>query len=412
MLDPKKIKKQFPIFKRKINGKTIVYLDNAATTQKPQSVIDSIKDFYENRCATVHRGIYSLSEEATAMYEAVRQQTAKFINAKSDKEIIFTKNSTEAANLVAYSFGEKFIKPGDEIIVSIIEHHANFIPWQQVARKKQAKLLVIPMKNPDKKDYSLDMTVYKKMLSKKTKLVAISAMSNVLGTLIPVKEIAKEAHKIGAKVLVDAAQSAPHIKTDVQDMDCDFLIFSAHKMLGPTGVGILYGKEEILNTMPPFLVGGQMIKNVSVKETLFGDLPYKFEAGTPNVADVIAFGKALEFLEKIGFKAIQEHEKSLLKEAYKVFSKYDKIKIYLPENLENLGGILSFSIQGVHPHDIAEIFNTENVFIRAGQHCAHPLLRALKVDSTARISFYIYNEKEDIYRAEKALKQVLKLFAD
>jgi cysteine desulfurase/selenocysteine lyase len=410
MLDTKKIKKEFTILGRKINGKSIVYLDNAATTQKPRAVIDALKNFYDNHCANIHRGIYSISEEATEMYEGCRKKVAKFINARSEKEIIFTKNSTESSNLVAYSFGDKFIKAGDEIIVSIIEHHANMIPWQELAKKKGAKLLVIPMKNPAKKDYSLDMNAYKKMLSKKTKFVAISAMSNVLGVMPPVKEIIKLAHKVGAKVLVDGAQSVAHTKTDVQDMDCDFFIFSAHKMLGPTGVGVLYGKEELLNEMPPFLFGGSMIKNVTISKTDFAELPEKFEAGTPNIADVIAFEKAIDFLEKIGLNNIAAHEKKLIKEAYKVFSKYKEVEVFLPENLENYGGILSFTIKGVHPHDIADIFNNENVFIRAGQHCAHPLLNALGTNSTARISFYLYNDSNDIYRAEKALKEVLRIF--
>jgi len=410
MLDPQKIKKEFPIFNRKINGKSIVYLDNAATTQKPKVMIDCLKNFYENHCSNIHRGIYSLSEEATEMYESCRKKVAKFINAKSEKEIIFTKNSTESSNLVAYSFGDKFVNAGDEIIVSIIEHHANMIPWQELAKKKGAKLLVIPMKNPAKKDYSLDLGAYKKMLSKRTKIVAISAMSNVLGIKIPVKEIIREAHKVGAKVLVDGAQSAAHTKTDVQDLDCDFFILSAHKMLGPTGVGILYGKQELLEKMPPFLFGGSMIKNVTISKTDYAELPEKFEAGTPNIADVIAFEKALDFLEKVGLKNIEDHEKKLIKEAYRVFSKYKEVDIFLPENLESFGGILSFNIKGVHPHDIADIFNAENVFIRAGQHCAHPLLNALGTNSTARMSFYMYNDFEDIYRAEKALKEVIKIF--
>jgi len=405
MLDPLKIKKDFPIFKRKINGHPIVFLDNAASTEKPKCVIDAIKDCYENYYANIHRGIYSLSEESTDAYESARKKTAEFINAKSESEIIFTRNATEAINLVAYSWGNTFIKKGDEIILSVMEHHSNLVPWQELASRKGAKLKIIPIK----KDFTLDFEAYKKLLSKKTKLLSLTAMSNVLGTITPVKKFIKEAKKYGAKVLIDGAQSIPHLKTNVQYMNCDFLVFSSHKMLGPTGVGVLYGKKEILEKMPPFLHGGDMIREVTQFKSTYNDLPWKFEAGTPNIVDVIAFKKAIEYIESIGLKNIEEHERKLLTYAKEKFSKYKNVHLYSPKTKLS-GGILSFNIKDIHPHDVATIFNTKNVCIRASQHCASPLMKALNVGSTNRISFYIYNTLSDIDEAEKALKNVLKIF--
>jgi len=405
MLDPLKIKRDFPIFKRKINKKPIVFLDNAASTEKPKCVIDAIKDCYENYYANVHRGIYNLSEETTSAYESARKKTADFINAKSENEIIFTRNATEAINLIAYSWGNTFIKKGDEIILSVMEHHSNLVPWQELAKRKGAKIRVIPLK----KDFTLDFEVYKKLISKKTKLLTLTAMSNVLGTINPIKKFIKEAKKHNITVIIDGAQSVPHLKTDVQDLDCDFLAFSSHKMLGPSGVGVLYGTSKILKKMPPFLYGGDMIKEVTQFKSTYTDIPWKFEAGTPNIADVIAFQKAIEYIEKIGLKNIEDHEKNLLSYAKEKFSKYKQVHLYSPKT-EISGGILSFNIKGIHPHDAATIFNTENVCIRASQHCASPLMKALGVGSTNRMSFYIYNTKEDIDKAEIALKKVLKIF--
>lgn len=405
MLNIAKIKSQFPILNKKINGKNLVYLDNASTTQKPKSVIDAIKFYYENINANIHRGIYSLSETATKEYEKTRQLTANFIKAKSSEEIIFTRNTTESINLIAYTWGEKNIKKGDEIIVSVLEHHSNLIPWQELAKRKKAKLKIIPLN----KDYTLDLNAYKKLLTHKTKLVAITAMSNVLGTITPLKEIIQLAHKKNALVLVDGAQSIGHLGTNVRKIDCDFFVFSSHKMLGPTGVGVLYGKKKILESMPPFLFGGDMIKKVSQFNATFSDLPWKFEAGTPNIADVIAFSKALEFIQEIGIKNIQKHENDLLKYAIKKFSKYKEITLFLPP-ISQMGGILSFTIKGIHPHDIAQILSDEGICIRAGHHCAQPLMEKLKVSSTARLSFYIYNTKKDIDQAEKAIQKTLKIF--
>lgn len=406
MLDPQAIKSHFPILSRKIKGKTLVYLDNASTTQKPKSVIKAITDYYENTNANIHRGIHTLSEEATEAYEKVRLQTAKFINARSDREIVFTRNATEAINLVAYTWGESNIKEGDAIIVSAAEHHSNLVPWQQLCKRKKAKLLIIPLKT----DYTLDMEVYKQILSAKTKLVAISAMSNVLGLVPNIHEIITEAHKVNAKVLLDGAQFVAHRPTDVQNLDCDFLVFSSHKMLGPTGLGILYAKEEILAQMPPFLFGGDMVKVVDQQGATWNDLPWKYEAGTPNIADTIAFGKAMEFLEEIGMENIAKHDAELLKYAKEIFDKYPQVHLHSPQNSEIAGSVLSFSIKGIHPHDIASIFNEEAVAIRSGHHCAQPLMEHLGVPATARMSFYLYNSEEDIDKAEIALQNVLKIF--
>lgn len=399
MLNPLKLKKNFPILK----NKALVYLDNASTTQKPKSVIEAIKFYYENFNANTHRGIHTLSEKATEAYENSRKKTAKFINAASEKEIIFTRNTTESINLVARTWGETNISKNDEIILSILEHHSNLIPWQQLAKRKNAKLKIIPLK----KDLTLDMDAYKSLLSKKTKLLAITGMSNVTGTIPKIKEMIAAAKKIKAKTLIDGAQSVAHLKTDVKKLDCDFLTFSSHKMLGPTGVGILYAKQEILEKMPPFLFGGDMIKTVTQTDSTWNDLPWKFEAGTQNIADVIAFGKALEYLKKVGLENIQKYEESLLKYAIEKFSKYREVTFYNPKNG---GGILSFTVKNAHPHDIATIFNEDGIAIRSGHHCCQPLMKILKVPATARISFYFYNTKQDIDRAEKALKKVVKIF--
>lgn len=407
MFNPKKLKKDFPIFSRKINGKTLVYLDNASTSQKPKSVIDALSKYYKTFNSNTHRGIHTMSEEATLAYEDTREHVTKFINANLSKEIIFTRNTTEAINLVAYSWGETNINQGDEIIVSAIEHHSNLVPWQELCRRKNAKLKIIPIKE----DLTLDLQAYEKLLSPKTKLVSITGMSNVLGFIPDLPRIIKAAHKTGALVLVDAAQSAAHIKTDVQKLDCDFLAFSSHKLLGPTGVGILYGKFAHLSDMPPFMFGGDMVKAVQQDKAYWNDLPWKFEAGTPNIADVIAFDKALTYLEKIGLENIHEHDQKLLKYAVKIFSKYEKqgVRLILPAS--QVSSILSFSIKGIHPHDIAQIFNDEGIAIRSGYHCSQPLIEQLNLSSTARMSFYFYNTEEDIDRAEKALKRTIKLFS-
>ncbi|MEK7672434.1 MAG: cysteine desulfurase [Patescibacteria group bacterium] len=405
MLNPQTIKKDFPIFKRKIKNKSLVYLDSASTSQKPRQVIKAISNYYENFNANIHRGVYALSEEATQAYENSRKKTAEFINSKSPEEIIFTRNTTESINLVAYSWGEQNIKSGDEIIVSAIEHHSNLVPWQQLCQRKNAKLRIIPLKE----NLSLDYDAYLKLLSSKTKLVAISATSNVTGLVPDLNFIIKNARKFKAHVLVDGAQSVAHSPTDLQKMDCDFFAFSSHKMLGPTGVGVLYVKKTILEKMPPFLFGGDMVRTVDDNSATWNDTPWNFEAGTPNIADVIAFGAALDYLQKIGLKNIQQHDKKLLDYAVQKFSKYPQLKLYVPPKSER-SSVLSFTIQGIHPHDIASIFNEEGVCIRSGHHCNQPLMLRLKIPATARLSFYFYNTTADIDRAEKALKNVLKIF--
>ncbi|EKD43950.1 MAG: hypothetical protein ACD_72C00061G0002 [uncultured bacterium] len=399
------ILKQFPILKRKINGKSLVYLDNASTSQKPLVVLQALQKYYSTTNANVHRGIHTLSEEATEQFENVRAKVAKFINAKTE-EIVFTKNATESLNCVAVSWGRLHIKKDDEIIVSGLEHHANLVPWQELAKEKKAKLKIIPLT----KDYLLDIKAYEFLLSKKTKLVCITAQSNVTGSLVPVKKIVSLAHKFGAKVVVDGAQSVGHRVTDVKNSDCDFLAFSAHKMLGPTGVGVLYIKRALMDEMTPYMYGGDMVETVGQEEATYHRGYMKFEAGTPNIADVIAFGSALDYLTSVGLDVITAHDKELLAYAKQCFSKYSAVKIFSPAKIEHCGGVLSFTIDGVHPHDIATIFDQEGVAIRSGLHCAEPLVRRLGVSTTARMSFYLYNTKHDVDVAEKALKKVFAIF--
>lgn len=399
MLDPQKLKKDFPLLRQ-----NLVYLDSASTSQKPRQVIEALKNYYENLNANIHRGIYHLSEQATSAYEKTRSHTAKFINARFPEEIIFTRNATESINLIARTWGDENVKEGEEILVSTIEHHSNLVPWQQLAKRKKARLKVIPLK----KDFTLDIRTFEKLLGLKTKLLAITGMSNVLGTIPPIKEMIGKAHKNGTPVLVDGAQSAAHATTDVQDLDCDFFVFSAHKMLGPTGVGILYAREEILEKMPPFLHGGDMVKSVSQFNAQWNDLPWKFEAGTPNIADVIAFDAALTYLENIGMKSVNRHEQKLLDITKQKFSKFREIKIYSSKN--NCGGILSFTLDNIHPHDIAQIFDSENICIRSGHHCCQPLMETLGIPATARMSFYLYNTEEDIEKAAIAIEKTMKVF--
>lgn len=402
----KNIKKDFPILQRKINGKRLVYLDNASTTQKPKIVLKVLQDFFTTSNANIHRGIHTLSEEATNQFEDVRQKVAKFIGAPSADNIIFTKNTTESINCIRLSWADQHIKAGDEIIVSALEHHANLVPWQELCGAKKSILKIVPLTH----DLTLDLQAYQKMLSPKTKLVCLTSQSNVTGTINPIKQMTTSAHAIGARVAIDAAQSIGHRSINVKDIDCDFLSFSAHKMLGPTGVGVLYVKYGLMKEMTPFIYGGEMVESVQEQSASYRTGPWQFEAGTPNIADVITFGATLDYLNKIGLKNIQAHDQELLSYAKNIFSHYPQVKIYSPAHIKNCGGVLSFSIQGIHPHDIATIFNEEGVAIRSGFHCAEPLMKRLDVNGTARLSFYIYNTKKDIDVAEKALKKVLKIF--
>lgn len=402
-ISPIKLKKDFPIFKKNPGLK---YLDSAATSLKPQCVIDAVSDYYSNYSANVHRGLYDLSEKATEAYENSRASAQKFINARSEREIIFTGGTTQAINLVAQSWGKHNLKSGDEILLTILEHHSNLVPWQMIAKEKNCVLKFLDIDG----DGKLKIEQLSKLLTKKTKIVAVSHVSNALGTINPLKLIIQKAHAVSAKVLVDAAQSAPHMPLDVQYLDCDFLALSGHKMCGPTGIGILYAKEKILEEMPPVTFGGNMIREVRKTYAKWNSLPWKFEAGTPAIAEAIGFGKALEYLQKINMKNIREHEKRLLKYATSSLRKIPGVKLYGPCDPENQSGVLSFTLQGVHPHDIAFILNEDNIAVRAGHHCCMPLLERLGVSATVRLSFYIYNTEKDIDQLCEALSKIRILF--
>ena len=396
------IKKDFPIFE----NKNIAYLDSGATTQKPRYVLDKINEYYEKSNANPHRGAYSLSVEATELYESARAKIANFINAKYPEEIIFSKNASESLNLVAYSYGLDNLSEGDEVVLSIMEHHSNLVPWQMVTKKTKSTLKYMYIN----KDFELSKEEIESKITDKTKIVAITQVSNVLGTINNVKEIIKYAHKKGAKVLVDASQSIPHMKVDVRDLDADFLAFSGHKMLAPLGIGVLYGKREILNKMNPFLMGGDMIEYVYEQNTTFAPLPNKFEAGTQNVEGVVGLAAAIDYIEKIGHEEIDKIEKEVVGYAIEELSKLDFLTLYMTPNRENHSSVISFNINGVHPHDVASILDSENVCVRSGNHCAQPLMRFLGIDSTCRASFYFYNTKEDVDRLVKALNKAYNMF--
>lgn len=400
MFDPTKLQIDFPILKRQINGKRLVYLDNASTSQKPKSVIQAISSVYEQHNANIHRGIHTLSEEATDLYEFSRASVAGFIGAEPD-EVIFTRNTTESINLVAYAWAVRNLKQGDKIVVSAMEHHSNLVPWQEVCATTGATMEVITL-TPG---FELDMGVARKLIDGKTKLVAITQMSNVLGTLVPVKELAELAHAVGAKILVDGAQSVPHLPVNVKELDCDWLAFSGHKMLGPTGVGVLFGKKEIMQQLPPFLLGGGMIREVDQFHTGYAPSPERFEAGTPNIADVIALTPALNYLNNLGMQQVQEHGQALYEYAYNILQSLGFVKIYGPQPGPTSGPVLSFNVGDIHPHDIASILDEHGVAIRAGHHCAQPLIERLSIPATARMSFYIYNIPADIDVAVEAIKQ-------
>ena len=379
------IKKDFPL----LENRNIAYLDSGATTQKPKEVIEAIKKYYENSNANPHRGAYSLSIEATEQYENTRTKIAEFINAKHREEIIFSKNATESLNLIAYSYGMDNLKKDDEVVISIMEHHSNLVPWQKVTKATGSKLNYMYINE----NYEISDKEIESKITDKTKIVGITHVSNVLGTINNVKKIIKYAHKKGAVVIVDASQSIPHMKIDVQDLDADFLVFSGHKMLAPLGIGVLYGKREILNNMTPFLMGGDMIEYVYEQETTFAPLPNKFEAGTQNVEGVIGLGAAIDYIQKIGYDKIQEKENEIISYARQELSKLDYLTLYLTPNAQNHSSVISFNIKGVHPHDVASILDSENVCVRSGNHCAQPLMRFLGIDSTCRASFYFYNTK-------------------
>ncbi len=403
MLDPKLLKKDFPIFKAHPG---LTYLDSAATELKPRQVLEAEMEYYTSYSSNVHRGLYSMSIEATKQYEAAREEVAKFIHAPTPHEIIFTSGATSGINIVAQGFAKQFLHRGDEIIVTLLEHHSNFVPWQAAAKKLGLKIKFWDIKDSGE----LDEKAFNTLLTPQTRLLAGTHISNALGTINPLKKIIQKAHASKAKVLVDAAQSIAHIPLDAAYLDCDFLVFSGHKMFGPTGIGILYAKDRILQTMEPFFYGGDMIREVHKEYSTWNDLPWKFEAGTPNIAGAIGLSRAIKYLKEIGMAQIQEHEKKLLAYAVSELKKFPSIKLFGPLDPEKQSSILSFGMEGIHPHDIASLLDQQNIAIRAGHHCSMPLMTRLKIPATARISFSIYNTEEDIDRLISALKKIHTLF--
>jgi cysteine desulfurase / selenocysteine lyase len=387
--------------------KDLTYLDNAATTQKPLEVINAITNYYSNLNSNIHRAVYQLAEESTIAYEQSREQIAKFINARSIEEIIFTRNTTESINLVAYSWARNNLKKNDVVLISELEHHSNIVPWQILSQERHCILDYVKL---DDLGFLKLNYLFEKIESGNVKLISLSHMSNVLGTIIPIKKIIRAAHAKNIPVLVDGAQSVPHMPVDVQDIDCDFLAFSAHKMLGPTGVGVLYVKKEILENMQPFMGGGDMIKEVFKTSTRYNDLPYKFEAGTPNIAGVIGFGAAINYLCRIGMQNVRDHEVFLTKYAIKLMSTFKEITIYGPKDPKDRGGVIAFNIGDIHPHDLATIMNDRGIAIRSGHHCAQVLMQRLDVSATSRASFYIYNTPEDIDKLVEALNDARRIF--
>jgi cysteine desulfurase/selenocysteine lyase len=407
MLDVQTIRKDFPILSRQVHGKPLVYLDNAATTQKPRQVIDALVDYYSRYNANIHRSNHTLGGEATEAYEAVREKVARFIKSPYGPEsIVFTRNTTEAINLVANAWGRRFLQPGDEIVLSIAEHHSNLIPWQLIAREKGARLRFIDIDDEGR----LRVDELESTIGPKTKLVALAHASNVLG-INPVREAAALAHRHGAMMLIDGAQSVPHMPVDVGELDCDFLAFSGHKMCGPTGAGVLYARPELLDAMPPFLGGGSMISRVMLEDATWADVPSKFEAGTPDIADVIGLGAAIDYLEGLGMENVRAHEKEITGYALERLSELPEVTIYGPMNVEERIGVVSFNYGDIHPHDVGQVVDSFGVAIRGAHHCAQPLMRRLDCVATARASFYIYNTKAEVDVLVSALQEVGRYFA-
>ncbi len=403
-MDLERIRKDFSILDQVVNDEPLVYLDNAATTQKPQQVLDVLADYYQKDNANVHRGVHTLSERATARYEAARQKVADFIQAKSSKEILFTRGTTTSLNWVA-QFAKEILQPDQEVIISVQEHHSNIIPWQQACQQTGAKLRYVPLK-----DGELDVDSLKSMLSEKTKFVSLAHVSNVLGSVAPIGEIAELVHQVGAYLVVDGAQSVPHMAVNVQELDVDFYAFSGHKMLGPTGIGVLYGKEELLNLMSPVEFGGEMIDFVYEQSATWKELPWKFEAGTPNIAGAIGLGAAIDYLTEIGMEAIQAHEAELVDYVFPKLQAITGLTIYGSQDLSKRTGVIAFNLDDLHPHDVATALDYEGVAVRAGHHCAQPLLRYLQVSATVRASFYIYNTKADCDKLVEAIIKTKEFF--
>jgi cysteine desulfurase/selenocysteine lyase len=401
LLDVEKIREQFPVLHQKVNGRDLVYFDNAATSQKPKVVIHSLVNYYQGYNANIHRGIHTLAEKATKAYEETRQLAKTFINARSEQEIIFVRGVSEAINLVAASYGKAFIKEGDEIIISGLEHHSNIVPWQIVCEERKAILKVINITDSGE----LDITHFKSLLSEKTKLVAVNHASNSLGTINPIKQIIDLAHAHGAVALIDGAQAGAHIEIDVQALNCDFYCLSSHKMYGPTGTGILYGKQALLELMPPYQGGGEMIKEVTFAKTTYNDLPYKFEAGTPNIADVIAFGQAIEFINGLGKEVMAAHEHELLRYATEKVSALPSVK--LVGTAKEKVSVLSFIVEGIHPFDIGQMLDARGIAVRTGHHCTQPLMDRLRIEGTVRASFAVYNTKKEVDQLVEGLERVI-----
>lgn len=396
-------KNDFPI----LTNSNIAYLDSGATTQKPREVLNAITQYYETSNANPHRGAYKLSIKATEVYDKAREKVAKFINSESSKQIVFTRNATESLNLIAYSYGLNNLKKDDKIVISIMEHHSNLVPWQYVSKKTGAKLEYMYTNE----NGELTEKEIAEKITNGVKIVGITHVSNVLGTINPVKEIIKKAHEVGAIVVLDASQSVPHMKVDVRDLDADFVVFSGHKMLSPLGIGVLYGKKELLENMDPFLYGGDMIEYVYEQETTFAEIPTKFEAGTQNVEGAVGLAAAIDYLEKVGMDNVEKIEKELMKYALSELSKLNFVTVYGPKEIEKHASVISFNVNGIHPHDVASILDSKNVCVRSGNHCAQPLLRYMGIDSTCRASFYIYNTKEDIDRLIEALYKTKDMFS-
>ncbi len=403
---PWEVRRDFPLLQRSVDGKPLVYLDSAATSQKPRVVLEALQRYYEEYNANVHRGLYRIAERATLAYEEARAKVAAFIGAPPE-ELIFTRGTTEAINLVAYSYGDAFVRPGDEILVTEMEHHSNLVPWQLLAQRRGARLRFVRVR-PE--DGTLDLDSLDRCLTERTRVVAVTHQSNVVGTINPVRDIAERAHAVGAVVLVDGAQSVPHMPVRVQDLGCDFLAFSGHKMCGPTGIGALWGRRELLEAMPPFHGGGEMIERVELETSTYKDPPHRFEAGTPNIADAIALGVAVDYLQAVGMDAVRAHEKALVRYALAQLAEVKGLRLYGPRDPELRGGAVAFSLECVHPHDVAQVLDGEGVCVRAGHHCAQPLHRALGVAATARASVYLYNTPEDIDALVRGLERVRAFF--
>ncbi|QDH80175.1 cysteine desulfurase [Echinicola soli] len=397
------IREEFPVLDQEVNGKPLIYMDNAATTQKPKRVLEALSAYYTHDNSNIHRGAHTLADRATRSFEKTRTLIKEFINASEEEEIIFTKGTTEGINLVAATFGRKFIEPGDEIIISTLEHHSNIVPWQMLCEETGAKLKVIPINDKGE----LIMEEFDKLLSEKTKLVAVVHASNALGTINPVKKIIDKSHEVGAKVLIDGAQSSAHLAIDVQALDCDFFVMSAHKIYGPTGLGVLYGKREILEAMPPYQGGGEMIKEVTFEKTTYNEIPFKFEAGTPNIADVIAFQKALEFVKELGKENIRKHEEDLLHHAERQLK---DIKGFIPVGTaDKKVSVLSFLIKDMHPFDVGVMLDAAGIAVRTGHHCTQPLMNRFDIEGTVRASFSVYNTKEEVDKLCESVRKIAKL---